>query len=174
MRDLKLVIYIAGCYSNGGLLHDKMKESNRDNMRKYAEKFINIGCAVICPIENDEWAYDKGLLTYDEVMESDLALISKSDFIFMCPGWEDGKGAVVEYKFALEYDIPILFEDIFEIGESPKMESTRKLESYCSKCREWYESDKVESINIESNAYGEDVITFNCNNCGTKQKSLVR
>jgi hypothetical protein len=68
------------------------------------------GYAVISPIENDQWAYDLGLLTYDDVIESDLSVIAKCDYIFFVPGWEDGHGTVIEHRFAEDNNIPILYE----------------------------------------------------------------
>jgi hypothetical protein len=70
------------------------------------------GYAVISPIENDQWAMDLGLITYDDVMESDLAVIAKCDAIFFCPGWEEGTGTTIEFDFAEKQgDIEILFAD---------------------------------------------------------------
>ena len=173
MKETKLVVYIAGCYSNGNRLDEVARNINREYMRWYAEKFISLGCAVICPIENDEWAYEKGLVSYDDIIESDLALISKSDFIFMCPGWEEGEGAVKEYNFALKNNISIIFKDILEIGKMPDKEEENNLKCYCKKCKCWVESDEVESFGMYENVHGEDVVEFKCCKCKTKQKSLV-
>ena len=111
-EKLKPVIYIAGRYSDGGTLDKEERWKNRNVMRYYAIKYMKRGWAVLCPIENDEWAYEDGIISYEDTLSSDLAVISKCDAIFFCPGWEKGKGTLVEYEFADKNGIPILFEVI--------------------------------------------------------------
>ncbi len=110
MSNNKPVVYVAGLFSNGDTLPQKEQDKNRNLLRYYSLLFMKKGYAVISPIENDQWAYDLGLLTYDDVIESDLAVIAKCDYIFFGPGWEDGHGTVIEHKFAEENDIPIWYE----------------------------------------------------------------
>ena len=45
-----------------------------------------------------------------------MAVIHKCDAIFFCPGWEKGKGTLIEHKFAEEHDIPIWY-DVVEADE---------------------------------------------------------
>ena len=106
----KPVVYVAGIFSNGDTFPKKEQDKNRNLLRYYSLLFMKKGYAVISPIENDQWAYDLGLLTYDDVIESDLAVIAKCDYIFFAPGWEDGHGTLIEHKFAEENNIPILYE----------------------------------------------------------------
>ena len=107
---LKPVIYIAGRYSDGGTLDKEERWKNRNIMRYYAIKYMKRGWAVLCPIENDEWAYEDGIISYEDTLSSDLAVISKCDAIFFCPGWEKGKGTLVEYEFADKNGIPIIVD----------------------------------------------------------------
>ena len=107
---LKPVIYIAGRYSDGGTLDKEERWKNRNVMRYYAIKYMKRGWAVLCPIENDEWAYEDGIISYEDTLSSDLAVISKCDAIFFCPGWEKGKGTLVEYEFADKNGIPIIVD----------------------------------------------------------------
>ena len=44
---------------------------------------------------------------------------------------------------------------------------------YCSKCKEWVYSRDIEFIDIEEDISGRDNVTFICNKCQTKNKSLV-
>ena len=85
---LKPVIYVAGRYSDGGTLGEEERWMNRNIMRYISIKFMKKGWAVLCPIENDEWAYEDGVINYEDTLSSDLAVIKKCDAIFFCPGWE--------------------------------------------------------------------------------------
>ena len=115
-ENLKPVIYIAGRYSDGGTLNEEERWKNRNVMRYYSIKFMKKGWAVLCPIENDEWAYEDGIITYDDTIASDLAVIKKCDAIFFCPGWEKGKGTMIEHQFATEHQIAIYY-DVIEASE---------------------------------------------------------
>ena len=109
-KNLKPVIYIAGRYSDGGTLNNEEKWKNRNILRYYSIKFMKRGYAVICPIENDEWAYEDGIISYNDTLDSDLAIIKRCDAIFFCPGWERGKGTMVEHNFAEMNDIKFMTE----------------------------------------------------------------
>ena len=116
---LKPVIYIAGRYSDGGTLDEEERWKNRNIMRYFAIRFMKKGWAVLCPIENDEWAYEDGIISYEDTLASDLAVINKCDAIFFCPGWEHGKGTMVEHDFAekTEGAISILY-DVMSVDEA--------------------------------------------------------
>lgn len=111
-ENLKPVIYIAGRFSDGGTLSKEECWKNRNVMRYFSIRFMKKGWAVICPIENDEWAYEDGIITYKDTIESDLAIINKCDAIFFCPGWEQGKGTKIEHQFANDNNIAILYDVI--------------------------------------------------------------
>ena len=83
----------------------------REILREYSTQFIKAGWAVICPIENDEWAFDRGHITYFDTIDSDLAILAKCDAVFFCPGWEDGHGTLIEHKFAKAHAIRIITVD---------------------------------------------------------------
>ena len=123
---LKPVIYIAGRYSDGGTLNDEERWKNRNIMRYFSIKFMKKGWAVLCPIENDEWAYEDGVITYEDTLSSDLAVIQKCDAIFFCPGWEKGKGTLVEHQFAEDQHIPIWYE-VIEADQDEKRPPFRVL-----------------------------------------------
>ena len=111
-ESLKPVIYIAGRFSDGGTLNKEECWKNRNVMRYFSIRFMKKGWAVICPIENAEWAYEDGIITYQDTIESDLAIINKCDAIFFCPGWEQGKGTKIEHQFATDNNIAILYDVI--------------------------------------------------------------
>ena len=44
---------------------------------------------------------------------------------------------------------------------------------YCSECKEWYETEEVEFIDISEDFSGRDLMTFKCKECNTEQESNV-
>ena len=119
---LKPVVYVAGLFSNGERLPKQEQEKNRNLLRYYSLLFMKKGYAVISPIENDQWAFDLGLVTYENVIESDLAVIKKCDYIFFVPGWEDGHGTVIEHDFAVDNGITILYQMPADVPHQAKEE----------------------------------------------------
>lgn len=50
-------------------------------------------------------------LTYEEIMDFCMCILSKCDAIYMLKGWEDSKGANREYGYALGRDMIIIREE---------------------------------------------------------------
>jgi Zn finger protein HypA/HybF involved in hydrogenase expression len=44
----------------------------------------------------------------------------------------------------------------------------------CARCQDWIREEKVEFLNVESDMFERDVLTFNCPDCKTRQRSLRR
>jgi hypothetical protein len=44
----------------------------------------------------------------------------------------------------------------------------------CSNCKENFDENKVEFLNIEEDMQGRDILTFGCPKCKETQKSLRR
>lgn len=103
-------MYVAGVFSNGDTLSKEDQDNNRNILRYYSLIFMKNDYAVISPIENDQWAYELGLIDYEDVIASDLSVIAKCDYIFFAPGWEKGHGTKIEHEFAVSNNIPILYE----------------------------------------------------------------
>lgn len=52
-----------------------------------------------------------------------------------------------------------------------------RTELYCTDCDEWYDASdklKVLFIDVQSNVHGEDVITFDCFVCNSRQECLPK
>ena len=43
---------------------------------------------------------------------------------------------------------------------------------WCGECQEWFTQDKVQTKNIEEDYMGRDILTFECPECNSTQKSL--
>ena len=104
-------IYIAGCYSDGDTLLISEQKENARMFRKAQVKLTLEGWAVINPIEMDwRMAREEGI-TYQDVMDSDIAIIDGCHAIFMLKGWENSRGAVREHTFAKEKGLEIIYQD---------------------------------------------------------------
>lgn len=55
-----------------------------------------------------------GEWTYEQIMNLDLAVLEDCDAIYMMDGWQASKGATIEYKFAKENDIEIVYQKDYE------------------------------------------------------------
>lgn len=45
--------------------------------------------------------------SWDACMRMTLAMLRECEVIYLLEGWEDSKGAVIEYKYALEHGIKV-------------------------------------------------------------------
>lgn len=60
--------------------------------------------------------------TYREIMAIDLDLLAKCEALIQLPGWEESRGANIEYGFALASDkLVVSLEDMLEGGETHGM-----------------------------------------------------
>lgn len=48
--------------------------------------------------------------THEEYMRTSIAMLSMCDMIFMMNYWQDSRGCKIEFEYAYEHGIPILFE----------------------------------------------------------------
>ena len=48
-------------------------------------------------------------LEYKDYMKTSLAMRDMCDAIFMLPGWQDSKGCAIEFEYAYEHGIHIIF-----------------------------------------------------------------
>ncbi len=109
---LKPVVYCAGRFSDHNSLSISEMQKHRAVLKQHAIKLVRLGYAVIAPIENDV-LMNPGMSDddYNLVMDCDIAILSKCDFIYLSPNWFEApltSGVWREYRFALEHNIPIL------------------------------------------------------------------
>lgn len=73
------------------------------------------GYDVVNPAELTEVIGDS--FSYDEIMRIDLDLLDRCDVLVQLPGWEESRGANIEYGYALGSNKTILpFECVVEGG----------------------------------------------------------
>jgi ribosomal protein L44E len=53
-----------------------------------------------------------------------------------------------------------------------KFRFERKINVYCKQCERWMDENTVKFVDICEDDRGRDLLTFECSNCDTTQKSL--
>ena len=48
-------------------------------------------------------------VSHKDYMKTSLAMLDMCDAIFMLPGWQDSKGCEIEFEYAYEHGIHIIF-----------------------------------------------------------------
>lgn len=111
------VVYIAGPYA--GPTHDGKSyyEISRNILeaREWAKRVIEAGAFPFTPHLNSyHMELDVGR-SADWWREADLEILRRCDAILLIPGWQESKGAKMEYEFALANHIPLLYSiDVLE------------------------------------------------------------
>lgn len=137
------IIYISGKYSNG---------TNENNTRKknillaaeFAVKLWNLGAAVICPHLNTAYfdSNKKIKISYNDFIKGDITLLKNVDAIFMLPNWKESKGAKLEFEFAKENNIVILYYLI----EAKNLIAQEKCCDFCGLVRTKYTKNNNKSL----------------------------
>lgn len=96
------VLYTAGPYSANT---KERIEHNVQVAHDVAEELWQMGFAVICPQKNS--AFMKG--EWEDFMSGDIEIIMRCDGVVMLPGWEDSRGATLEYNEAIDNSISVYF-----------------------------------------------------------------
>ncbi len=74
---------------------------NRPAFNRLADELKRLGFIPLNPA-----IFPDGL-TYDEYMTLSMAMLGMSDSVIMLPGWEESKGARIEYEYATQNRIEI-------------------------------------------------------------------
>ncbi len=81
----------------------------------YMEKFkaaeeclVDLGYTVVNPARvNAQLPEDT---THEEYMKTSIAMLDMCDIIFLMDGWQQSKGCGIEFEYAYEHGISIVFE----------------------------------------------------------------
>jgi hypothetical protein len=93
-----MIVYLSGKIS--GLDIDVVKQS----FQEAENKMVELGHKVINPLKLPCW-HDK---TWESYMRVCIANLTKCDAIYMLDGWQNSKGANLEYYIAYELKIKVL------------------------------------------------------------------
>lgn len=111
-----MIVYVSGKYSG---TPEEIK-ANIEKAKAVAVELWSKGYVALCPhLNTANFEEESSLLTWDDYIKGDLALLSRCDAIVMLPDFEDSKGALVEFEYAVRNDIPI-----YEYPELPEFYKT--------------------------------------------------
>lgn len=77
----------------------------RAQFRKAQLKILQIGFEVVNPLTLDHSIND----TWESYMRTDISAMMQCDAIYMLPGWEQSRGAKLEYNLAKELNFHFIF-----------------------------------------------------------------
>jgi len=111
IKRTQKIIYVSGPYSNGGTENDK-REYNIEMAKGWAIALINEGAAVLCPHTNTAYfdTDSRFKKTFHAFLDADLTMLNYVDAMFLLPNWKKSAGALVEFDYANEIDLPILMD----------------------------------------------------------------
>lgn len=118
------IIYVAGPYTS-----PEGEWGVRQNVKAAEEVALELwkmGFAVICPHKNTG-GYG-GILTWQQIMAGDLAIVERCDALVMLPGWEYSKGSCMERNLALETGRPVFYSE--EDGVIERLQAFQNGEEY--------------------------------------------
>jgi len=102
-------IYIAGPMTG-------LPEHNFPAFHAAAQRLQEAGWETVNPAENFDGRTDLPRETY---LRADIELLATCDAVAMLPGWEDSRGAKLEYLIAWELAMPILDAQTLDSPERP-------------------------------------------------------
>ncbi len=110
MEDRIRRVYIAGPMTG-------RSERNFPAFDLAAQRFRDAGWTVANPTENFDGCTDLPRAVY---MRADMILLARCDAIAMLPGWQESRGALLEYLNARELDLTVLDAETMEpLAEAP-------------------------------------------------------
>ena len=97
-----MIVYIAGSISGRDY-----KEA-REHFSRVQKNFMEKGIQHINPMKLDH-DHDK---SWEAYMKECIKALMSCDAIYMLKGWEESRGALIEFKLAVSLDYKILFEPL--------------------------------------------------------------
>ena len=73
----------------------------RERFQRAQEKLEETGLRVINPAKLDDCFGEGALPAYLEILRLDFRLIDMADAVGLLPGWEDSRGCMAEYGYAV-------------------------------------------------------------------------
>jgi len=89
----------------------KTEEQIRKERKSIIEKFNNMHIEVVDTIFTEEAPKDCNQGIY--YLGKSISAMKDIDALYMCDGWREARGCIIEYQVAKEYGIKILYNDFF-------------------------------------------------------------
>jgi allantoicase len=99
------VVYVAGRFRGENAWEI---ENNVRRAEDVSFEVLKLGASVICPHANTRFFH--GSLPDQVFIDATLALLAKSDAIFMMQDWHRSEGARGERRYAFDHHIPIFYD----------------------------------------------------------------
>ena len=113
-KKLKTVAYICGRFSNGDTLPKEFQEELAKRFDVAMADLYRRGYAPLNPIANDQNLWATRAISYDVVLNCDLAIIKAvhdgGGVLYCLKGWQDGHGSVKEWLFAKHIGMRIMYQ----------------------------------------------------------------
>jgi len=112
-----ILVYIAGPYT--GNTNDRL--DNVAVAERIAQQLLFVGYAVYCPHSMMHGWEQEPSLEYDDFMQCEMVILERCDAVFVCPNWQESKGACQEVERAEELGIPVVETMIDLLRKCPIM-----------------------------------------------------
>ena len=99
-------VYVAGKLNDDAVGY----LTNVHNMMEWAEKVRRIGASPFIPAIDLLMGIKFGYTNYHDYFDPSQSWLSKSDAIFVCPGWETSSGTKKEIELAESLEIEIFYD----------------------------------------------------------------
>jgi hypothetical protein len=105
MEEKKFKAYVAGPLNSDACGYIQ----NMHRMIKVARELRQLGVAVYVPCNDFLEGLVDGGFNYTDYFENSQPWLEVSDFIFVCPGWEDSEGTKKEIELAHSLGIAVFY-----------------------------------------------------------------
>ena len=103
------VVYIAGRYRDPR--GEFYVRCNIREAERYALVVWTYGAVALCPHKNTAGLGGAHGIPDSTWLDGDLELLRRCDALFAMPGWDASQGAIKEVGFALDHEIPVLYDE---------------------------------------------------------------
>lgn len=93
-------------------MNGKTEKEIKNTRKEIVEKFNKMHIEVINTLFTEEAPTDCNKAIY--YLAKSIDAMKEIDAIYMCDGWKDARGCIIEYEVAMRYGIKVLDERFFE------------------------------------------------------------
>lgn len=109
MKKNKLC-YVASRISSGAKDQLEIEQNVLDSVRA-AMKVLDLGFYPVLPAVNNHELGKALRWRHSQYMKMDKQILKRCDAIYLCKGWEESRGAVMEHDWAKDLGLEIYYEE---------------------------------------------------------------